>query len=51
MKTKKVLTITVSKQWFDMIVAGEKTEAYREIKGYWTVRLYDVFEKKILRSI
>ena len=39
MKTKKVLTLTVSKQWFDMIVAGEKTEEYREIKPYWIKRL------------
>lgn len=42
---KKVLTLTVSKQWFDMILAGEKTEVYRTIKDYWTVRLYDVFAK------
>jgi hypothetical protein len=28
MKTEKVLTLTVSKQWFDMIVAGEKTEFF-----------------------
>ena len=39
MKTKKVLTLTVSKQWFDMIVACEKTEEYREIKPYWVKRL------------
>ena len=37
---KKVLTLTVSKQWFDMIVAGEKTEEYREINGYWVKRLF-----------
>ena len=36
---KKVLPLTVSKQWFDMIVAGEKTEEYREIKPYWIKRL------------
>ena len=36
---KKVLTLTVSKQWFDKIVAGEKTEEYREIKPYWIKRL------------
>lgn len=36
---KNVLTLTVSKQWFDMIVAGEKTEEYREIKPYWIKRL------------
>lgn len=36
---KKVLTLTVSKQWFDMIVADEKAEEYREIKPYWIKRL------------
>ena len=36
---KKVLTLTVSKQWFDMIVAGENTEEYRKIKPYWASRL------------
>ena len=36
---KKVLILTVSKQWFDMIVANEKTEEYREIKPYWVARL------------
>lgn len=36
---EKVLTLTVSKQWFDMIVAGEKKEEYRIIKGYWAKRL------------
>ena len=37
---KKVLNLTVSKQWFDMIVAGEKMEEYREIKPYWVARLF-----------
>ena len=37
---KKILTLTVSKQWFDMIVAGEKKEEYREIKPYWVARLF-----------
>ena len=37
---KKVLTLTVSKQWFDMIIANEKTEEYREIKPYWVARLF-----------
>ena len=36
---KKVLTLTVSKQWFDMIAAGKKIEEYREIKPYWVARL------------
>ena len=37
---KKVLTLTVSKQWFDMILAGEKTEEYRDIKPYWVARFF-----------
>ena len=36
---KKVLTLTVSKQWFDMIVSEEKNEEYRVIKGFWMSRL------------
>ena len=36
---KKVLTLTVSKQWFDMIVAAEKNEEYRVIKDFWMSRL------------
>ena len=46
MEKRKVLTLTVSKQWFDKIVSGEKTEEYREIKPYWIARLfYDRFGK------
>lgn len=36
---KKVLTLTVSKEWFSRILSGEKTEEYREIKPYWVARL------------
>ena len=36
---KQVLTLTVSKEWFDMIVTGEKTEEYRVPKPYWIKRL------------
>ena len=39
---KKILTLNVSKQWFDMIVSGEKTEEYREIKPYWASRLVKI---------
>ena len=35
---KKVLNLTLKKEWFDKIVSGEKTEEYREIKPYWTNR-------------
>lgn len=36
---KKILTLTIDKQWFDMVVSGEKKEEYRIIKGYWAKRL------------
>lgn len=36
---KKVLTLTVSKQWFEMIADGRKTEEYRFPKSYWINRL------------
>lgn len=43
---KKVLTLSVKKEWFDKIVSGEKKEEYREIKTYWVARLfYDRFGK------
>lgn len=38
----KILNLTVSKKWFDMIFSGEKKEEYRELKPYWTVRLVDL---------
>ena len=37
---KKVLTLTVSKEWFDKIADGSKDEEYREIKPYWVARLF-----------
>lgn len=35
----KTLPMTLKKQWFDMIVSGEKKEEYRESKVYWLKRL------------
>lgn len=35
----KVLTLTLKKKWFDMILSGEKKEEYREVKDYWMKRL------------
>lgn len=33
------LVIRVSRFWFDQIASGSKTEDYRAIKPFWTVRL------------
>lgn len=41
----KILHMTLTARWFDMIASGEKKEEYREIKSYWTKRLnkhYDI---------
>lgn len=35
----KTLTLSLKREWFDMIKAGVKKEEYREIKPYYTVRL------------
>ena len=33
------LHLNLKKQWFDLILDGEKEEEYREIKPYWVKRL------------
>ena len=35
----KTLHLTLKKQYFNEILAGEKTEEYRELKSYWISRL------------
>lgn len=42
---KNVLTLVVSKEWFDMIADGRKTEEYREIKPYWIKRLAKAYNQ------
>lgn len=39
----KILKLTLKKQWFDMILSGEKKEEYREKKTYWVNRLCSGF--------
>lgn len=34
-----MLILPIKKQWYDMIVSGEKKEEYREIKPYWKRRI------------
>jgi ASC-1-like (ASCH) protein len=35
----KTLHLTLHREWFDLILSGEKTEEYREVKEYWRRRL------------
>ena len=52
-----MLVLPIKKQWFDMIVSGEKKEEYREIKPYYDKRLGYLTEGKgkvttiILRNV
>ncbi len=38
-----MLTLTIKKQWFGLILSGEKKEEYREIKEYYDNRLLNLF--------
>ena len=39
----KILVLPIKKKWYDMILSGEKTEEYREIKPYYDSRFESVF--------
>ena len=36
-----MLTFNLKKEWFEKIKSGEKTHEYREVKPYWTKRLFE----------
>ena len=38
-----MLVLPIKKKWYDMILSGEKTEEYREIKPYYDSRFESVF--------
>lgn len=40
-KKQRILWLTVTRYWFEKIESGEKTNDYREIKAYWTKRLFN----------
>ena len=44
----KTLKLTLKKQWFDMILFGQKTEEYREVKDYWVNRLCIKYPKNVI---
>lgn len=39
-----MLVLPIKKQWFDMIVSGEKLEEYRNITPYYESRFGNLFE-------
>ena len=44
------LHLTLKKKWFDLILSGQKTEEYREIKPYWNKRFEKSFNKIQFRN-
>lgn len=36
---RRILHLTLKRQWFDLIASGVKREEYREMKPYWHKRL------------
>ena len=40
---KSDMVLTLKKKWFDMILSGEKSEDYREMKPYWEKRFGNYF--------
>ncbi len=36
-----MLTFNLKKTWFEKIKSGEKTHEYREVKPYWTTRIFN----------
>ena len=41
MKVRKILHLTLVKRWFNEILERTKKFEYRDIKPYWTKRLFD----------
>ncbi len=39
-----MLILPIKKQWYDMILSGEKKEEYREIKNYYTTRFCTILD-------
>lgn len=39
-----MLALPITRKWYDMILTGEKTEEYREIKPYYNSRFSHLFD-------
>lgn len=46
----KTLTLSLKKQWFDMIKAGVKKEEYRDIKPFYNARFCEPLNSRIFHS-
>lgn len=43
-----MLTLSIKKKWFDMILSGEKKEEYREIKPYYESRFRNAWKGSLI---
>lgn len=43
-----MLTFPIKKQWFDMILSGEKKEEYRDMTAYYRVRFQNLWEGSLI---
>jgi len=44
---KKMLIFPMKKEWYEKIKSGEKTIEYREVKPYWTVRIFNDLKREL----
>ena len=45
-----MLTLPIKRKWYEMILSGEKTEEYREVKPYWTTRIENAFQVAVVNE-
>ena len=43
-----MLTLPIKKQWFDMILSGEKKEEYRDMTPYYTKRFWNLWRGSLI---
>ena len=43
-----MLTLSIQKKWYDMILSGEKKEEYREIKPYYDARFLHAWQGSLI---
>lgn len=46
----KKLNLKIKKDWFDMILKGEKKEEYRRLGDYWTNRIVPWIQTDLLNQ-
>lgn len=45
---KNTLHLNLKKQWFEMILSGEKKEEYRDVSKYWVNRICQKYPQSVI---